>query len=108
MRRSSSHPERLQTGDVLDFWTVDTFQPGRLLLLRAEMKLPGQAWLQFRVEEEERGSLIIQDAIFKPAGLTGLLYWYLLYPVHTLVFAGLLRGLARAATLPVEGRGGDT
>ncbi len=60
------------------------------------MKLPGRAWLQFEVEPEGRGSRIVQTAIFDPVGLSGLAYWYLLYPLHTLVFRGMLRGIAEA------------
>jgi hypothetical protein len=60
------------------------------------MKLPGRAWLQFEVEPEGEGSILRQTAIFDPRGLLGLAYWYGLYPVHQLVFAGMLRGIVRA------------
>jgi hypothetical protein len=70
-------------------------EPNRLLRLRAEMKLPGRAWLQFEVEGEHGGlprhSRIRQTAIFDPIGLFGLLYWYLLYPLHVLIFKRMLR-----------------
>jgi hypothetical protein len=59
------------------------------------MKLPGRAWLQFEVDEDEIGTVIRQTAIFDPAGLLGLMYWYALFPVHSLVFAGMLRGIVR-------------
>jgi hypothetical protein len=65
------------------------------------MRLPGRAWLQFEVEGDESGSVIRQTAIFDPVGLTGLAYWYGLYPIHRAVFKGMLRGIAQAA-----GRGG--
>jgi hypothetical protein len=61
------------------------------------MKLPGRAWLQFEVEGDPAGSRIRQTALFDPAGLSGLLYWFALYPLHHLVFSGMLRGIARAA-----------
>jgi hypothetical protein len=61
------------------------------------MKLPGRAWLQFEVEKEAQGSTVRQTAIFDPAGLTGLLYWYALYPLHALIFSGMLRRIVRAA-----------
>ena len=67
------------------------------LLLRAEMKLPGRAWLEFRVESDGRQSTIIQTASFDPLGLSGILYWYSVYPLHELIFAGMLRSIAKAA-----------
>ncbi|NIM21175.1 MAG: DUF2867 domain-containing protein, partial [Candidatus Latescibacteria bacterium] len=66
------------------------------LRLSAEMKLPGRAWLEFEVEGDGTKSIIRQTAIFDPFGLVGLAYWYLLYPVHQLVFAGMLKGIACA------------
>ena len=68
------------------------------LRLIAEMKLPGRAWLEFEVTGSEDGSLIRQTAIFDPVGFAGLAYWYAMYPLHLLVFGGMLRGIARAAT----------
>jgi hypothetical protein len=77
---------------------VEAFEPDRLLRLRAEMRLPGRAWLQFEVTPVEGDrSEIRQTAIFDPAGLAGLAYWYALYPVHSLVFGGMLRALAARA-----------
>jgi len=61
------------------------------------MKMPGRAWLEFEVTGDGSGAVIRQTAIFDPAGLAGLMYWYLVYPLHQLVFAGMLRGIARAA-----------
>jgi hypothetical protein len=81
----------------VDFWRVEAVERDHLLRLRAEMKLPGRAWLQFEVREEGAGSVVRQTAIFEPRGLAGLLYWYALYPLHNLVFGGMLRGIARAA-----------
>ena len=100
MRRGRRHPVELRTGDPLDFWRVEAFEAGGLLLLKAEMKVPGRAWLQFEVEPEGGGSRITQTAVFDPSGLGGLAYWYGLYPVHWLIFRGMLRGIVRAGVAP--------
>ncbi|WP_420449516.1 SDR family oxidoreductase [Candidatus Palauibacter sp.] len=97
MRRGRRHPVDVRPGDPLDFWRVEAFEPGRLLRLQAEMKVPGRAWLQFEVEPAEEGSRVTQTAVFDPLGLGGLLYWYGLYPVHWLIFRGMLRGISRRA-----------
>ena len=91
LRRGRSHPDAIVVGDYLDWWRVEAFEPDRLLRLRAEMRLPGRAWLQFDVTPENGGSRIEQTAIFDPVGVSGLLYWYALYPVHRLIFAGMLK-----------------
>jgi hypothetical protein len=94
-RRSQKH---LRIGDAVDFWRVEALEPGRRLLLRAEMKVPGRAWLEFRVDPvNEYESQLIQTAIFAPKGLFGFLYWYLLYPLHSLIFSGLVDRLAQRA-----------
>jgi hypothetical protein len=81
----------------VDWWRVEAIEPGRRLRLFAEMKLPGRAWLEFVVEPEGAGARITQTASFDPIGLTGLLYWYGVWPLHELVFRGMVRGIARAA-----------
>jgi uncharacterized protein YbjT (DUF2867 family) len=96
MRRGRRDPDRLLAGDTLDFWRVEEIQTDSLLRLAAEMRLPGRAWLQFEVEPDGSGSVIRQTAIFDPAGVLGQLYWYLLYPVHQFVFAGMLGGIVDA------------
>ena len=105
LRRSRKDAEHVNVGDALDFWRVESYEPDHLLRLSAEMKVPGRAWLQFEVQPEGQGSTIRQTAIFDPAGLAGLMYWYLLYPVHRWIFAGMLREIARQAiqTSTVEG-----
>lgn len=95
-RRGRRDPEQLVIGETVDFWRVEAYQPPELLRLYAEMKLPGRAWLQFEVRETPDGSRVRQTAIFDPVGLFGLLYWYVLYPLHVLVFNGMLRGIVRA------------
>ncbi|MCS6805121.1 MAG: SDR family oxidoreductase [Acidobacteriota bacterium] len=97
-RRGRRHPDHLRVGDALDFWRVEAVQAGRLLRLRAEMKVPGRAWLQFEARPQPaEHTLLVQTAFFAPKGLTGLLYWYLLYPIHALIFSRLIREIARRA-----------
>jgi uncharacterized protein YbjT (DUF2867 family) len=96
-RRGRRDPVRLAPGDTVDFWRVEEVEPGRRLRLSAEMTLPGRAWLQFEVEPAGGGSVIRQTAIFDPVGLLGRLYWYAVWPLHGLVFRGMVRGIARAA-----------
>lgn len=97
MRRGRPHPFLLKRGDALDFWRVEDFQPNRLLRLHAEMKLPGRAWLEFEVTAEGDGSLIRQTAIFDPIGWSGRAYWYGIYPLHHLIFGGMLKAIGQAA-----------
>lgn len=96
-RRGRPDPETLRVGDALDFWRVESYEPDRRLRLRAEMKLPGRAWLEFEVVPERDGSRIRQTALFDPSGLAGLAYWYAVLPIHKLVFRDMLAGIARAA-----------
>jgi uncharacterized protein YbjT (DUF2867 family) len=101
LRRGRRHPTEVRVGDALDFWRVEAVEPDRLLRLRAEMKVPGLAWLQFKAEPLEDGSTqLIQTAFFAPKGLFGLLYWYGLYPLHSLIFSGMIRKLAQRAEEP--------
>jgi uncharacterized protein YbjT (DUF2867 family) len=96
LRRGRRHPRELQPGDCLDFWRVEAIEANRLLRLSAEMRLPGRAWLQFEVTGD--GPVVLrQTATFDPVGLFGLLYWYALYPVHALMFGGMLAAISRAA-----------
>jgi uncharacterized protein YbjT (DUF2867 family) len=97
LRRGRRDPHTMAPGDAVDFWRVESFEPDRRLSLIAEMKIPGRAWLQFEVEPNGRGSVIRQTAIFDPAGLAGLLYWYTLYPAHRWIFSGMLRRIAVVA-----------
>lgn len=99
LRRGRRDAEHLSVGDALDFWRVEAFEPDRILRLSAQMKVPGRAWLQFEVEPQAEGSTIRQTAIFDPAGLWGLLYWYSLYPVHRWIFAGMLHRIADIAEM---------
>ena len=96
-RRGRRSPTTLRIGETLDFWRVDALDKNRRLRLVAEMKLPGRAWLEFEVTGEGGSSTIRQTAIFDPVGLLGKAYWYALFPLHHLVFKGMLRGIAQAA-----------
>lgn len=97
-RRGRRHPAELRSGDALDFWRVEAVEPDHLLRLRAEMKVPGLAWLQFKTEPTEDGNTnLVQTAFFAPKGLFGFLYWYILYPAHGPVFSTMIRKLAQQA-----------
>lgn len=99
MRRGRRDSEDLRVGDSLDFWRVEMVQPGRLIRLRAEMRVPGRAWLEFEARSAPDGqTMLLQTAYFAPKGLFGFLYWYALYPVHGLIFSGLIRLIAQQAT----------
>lgn len=106
LRQGRRDPHELQVGDAVDFWRVERHEPGRRLLLCAEMKLPGRLWLQFEVESRDENAQIRQTTIFDPAGFIGRIYWYLACPVHHAVFAAMLRGLARASDRAPTARAG--
>jgi uncharacterized protein YbjT (DUF2867 family) len=99
LRRGRRDPEEVRVGDALDFWRVEAVERDHLLRLRAEMKVPGRAWLQFKVSPHGNGeSVLTQTAFFAPKGLAGLLYWYLMYPAHAFIFSGLVRQVGRRAS----------
>ncbi|MGE0877571.1 MAG: SDR family oxidoreductase [Acidimicrobiia bacterium] len=97
LRRGRRHPDHLRVGDALDFWRVETVEAPGLLRLRAEMRLPGEAWLEWRITEDEAGTRLEQRARFHPRGLWGRCYWYALVPFHRLVFAPLAKEIGRRA-----------
>ena len=97
MRRGRPSPTALHVGDTIDFWRVEALEPNSRLRLVAEMNLPGRAWLEFEVTGDASSAKIRQTAIFDPVGVPGRAYWYALYPLHELVFAGMLRGIAKAS-----------
>jgi uncharacterized protein YbjT (DUF2867 family) len=100
LRRGRRDAADLQVGDALDFWRVESVEADRLLRLRAEMRLPGRAWLEFVIEgsgEGGSGSRLRQRAVFYPRGLLGRLYWWAVLPFHGVVFGGMLRNVARTA-----------
>ncbi len=97
MRRGRRDPVGLRVDDAVDWWRVEAIEPNRRLRLFAEMKVPGRAWLEFEIAPDGAGSTIRQTAIFDPVGLGGLAYWYVTYPIHRLIFAGMLRRIAAVA-----------
>ncbi len=98
LRRGRRDPRHLRAGDALDFWRVETITPGSLLRLRAEMKLPGLAWLELSVGQDGDGQTTYrQRAIFQPRGLAGHAYWRSIAPFHGIVFGGMLRNITAAA-----------
>lgn len=97
MRRGRRDPAHLLPGDVVDCWRVESVETPRHLRLAAEMKLPGRAWLEFDVQPAQNGVTLRQTATFDPVGLSGLAYWYVLFPLHELVFRGMIRNLGREA-----------
>jgi hypothetical protein len=89
---------RLQVGEALDWWRVEEIEPGRLLRLRAEMKVPGRAWLEMSAEPAADGTSVYrQRAVFLPRGLAGHAYWASVLPFHGIVFAGMARNIANSA-----------
>jgi hypothetical protein len=98
LRRGRRDPRRLTMGEALDFWRVEEIVPGSMLRLRAEMRLPGRAWLEMRVVADGNGnSTYAQRATFLPHGLSGRAYWAAMVPFHTMVFGGMARNIAQAA-----------
>ena len=98
LRRGRRSTGRLSLDDVVDVWRVEDVVPGEMLRLRAEMRLPGLAWLEFRLSPHGTGTRIRQRALFRPRGLAGQAYWYSLVPFHPLIFSQMIAGIADAAT----------
>jgi uncharacterized protein YbjT (DUF2867 family) len=104
LRRGRRHPDEIRTGESLDFWRVEIVEKDRLMRLRAEMKLPGKAWLEFQSQpaseggEQDHRTLLTVTAYFEPDGLPGILYWYAMFPFHKFIFKGLTLGLASRAS----------
>jgi len=97
LRRGRRHPEELLRGEALDFWRVEAAEGPNRLLLRAEMRVPGRAWLEWRADPEGDGTRLVQTATFTPVGFAGAAYWYALYPVHARIFRDMVRAIGRAA-----------
>ena len=98
MRRGRRHPDKLRQGEALDFWRVEIVDPNHLIRLRAEMKLPGEGWLQFEATDgEDGGTDLVQTAYFAPKGVSGLLYWYGIYPLHGIIFSQMIDAVAERA-----------
>lgn len=103
LQRGRRHRSDVRVGEAIDFWRVEEIEENRLLRLRAEMKVPGRAWLQFEIEpcppapDGTPSSRIVQTAFYEPKGLLGLAYWYAILPVHPSIFKGMIRELGRRA-----------
>ncbi|MEC5150453.1 SDR family oxidoreductase [Cryobacterium sp. GrIS_2_6] len=108
LRRGRRDADRLHTGDVLDFWRVESLERGRFLRLRAEMRVPGRAWLEMTAEPAaDGGSVYRQRAVFFPRGLGGRLYWFSILPFHGIVFSGManrITATAEATSAPLPAR----
>ncbi len=103
MRRGRRSPTDLRVGDAVDFWRVEAYRPNGLLRLRAEMKLPGLAWLQFEaLEGEGGGATLRQTAFFEPRGILGYLYWFSVLPFHAFIFGNMADRIVEAATAVSE------
>jgi uncharacterized protein YbjT (DUF2867 family) len=102
LRRGRRHPEELRRGEALDFWRVAAVEPDRRLLLHAEMRLPGEAWLEFRADGEGDQTTLQQTAYFRPRGLLGRLYWAVLIPFHAVIFRLMAERIAAAAETRTE------
>ncbi|HSK33755.1 MAG TPA: SDR family oxidoreductase, partial [Propionicimonas sp.] len=104
LRRGRRHPEQVRLHDTIDFWRVAAIEPGSMLQLAAEMRVPGEAWLGWRIEPTAKGRKVVQTAWFRPRGLFGRLYWYAMLPFHHFIFRGMLEAIVAAA----ESRGSHT
>jgi hypothetical protein len=102
LRRGRRDPEEVRVGDALDFFRVEAIEPGRLLRLRSEMVIPGEAWLQFEAKPlPEEQTQLVQTILMAPKGLLGFLYWYVLYPFHSLIFGKLVEEISEQAEAQV-------
>ena len=98
LRRGRTHPDKIFAGDSLDFWRVllADREKARLLLF-AEMRLPGEAWLEFKIDKD---NILYQTATFRPRGLRGRLYWYAIVPFHHFLFGGMISNIAKTPQSP--------
>ncbi len=98
LRRSRRNPDRLRPGDVLDFWRVEALEQDKFVRLRAEMRLPGRAWLEFTLEpDSQKRTKLTQTAFFRSQGVLGWLYWYGINPIHQMVFSGMIVSIQKYA-----------
>lgn len=97
LRRGRRHADQALVGEAIDFWRVEAVEPNRSLRLRAEMKLPGRAWIAWEATPDKTGAILTQTASFAPKGLSGLFYWYSLYPIHSVIFSDMAKAIAREA-----------
>ena len=98
IRRTRVNQHTYVIGDTLDWWRISDHIPNELVILDAEMKLPGKAWLKFEIVPSQKGSLIRQTAGMETNNLMGLLYWYGLFPLHSIIFRGMLNAIGKRAS----------
>ncbi len=108
LRRGRRSADDIKFGDALDFWRVTGIEPGRRLILRAEMKVPGVATLEFELEPTNGATHLSQIARFQPRGLLGIVYWFSVMPLHSYVFRSMLRGIRETAEAELTAIGGAT
>ena len=99
IRRGRRHPDDIRAGESLDFWRVEAVEKDRLMRLRAEMKVPGKAWLQFESTPQDGKTVLTETAYYEPKGFWGFVYWYAMWPFHAFLFDGLIRRLAARAQM---------
>ncbi len=99
IRRGRRHPDDIRAGESLDFWRVEAVEKNRLLRLRAEMTVPGKAWLQFESVPQDGKTVLTETAFYEPRGFWGFVYWYAMWPFHAFLFDGLIRRLAARARM---------
>ncbi|MFA9408466.1 MAG: DUF2867 domain-containing protein [Candidatus Dadabacteria bacterium] len=104
LRRGRRHPTELFPGETVDFWRVEEIERPETLRLRAEMKVPGKVWLEWKAMPEGDGTRLVQTALFAPSGLLGALYWRCLYPIHSFIFDDMIRAIAKDARTIVQMR----
>lgn len=104
LRRGRRHPTEILTGEALDFWRVETVEPNRRLVLRAEMKVPGRAWLSWEAKPKDGGCELVQSALFAPHGFWGFVYWYAMYPAHQFIFDDMCQAIAGDAVKLSQGQ----
>lgn len=99
MRRGRRDSQRLQRGDAVDFWRVEEVDSPVSLLLRAEMKVPGRAWLHYECYETATGTELVQTVVFEPRGTWGTVYWKLSYPIHKIIFGDMVKAVSMEAEI---------
>jgi hypothetical protein len=105
LRRGRRVTQEAFIGETIDFFRVEELQRPEIMRLRAEMKVPGYAWLQFEAKPEAGATRLIQTALFEPRGLFGYLYWWVLYPFHYFIFRSMIRRIAEQAERLAQSRG---
>ncbi len=107
LSRGRRHPTDVHVGEALDFWRVEDLKEDRSMLLRAEMKVPGKAWLQFEAVKKGEDTQLVQTAMYVPKGFLGLVYWYAMYPAHLFLFGQMARNIAKAAEVYERNNDGE-